>query len=291
MNLNILQWGRPTSKLCNLYERWSKGGSGLLVTGNIQVDRRYVERPGNVCIDGYQGDEQLSCLKSLAVSAKKYGSVVIAQISHGGRQSNGMINLHPVGPGNIRLNLPKTHFGTPSALTITEIVDIKQRFVYAASICKQCGFDGVQIHSAHGYLLSSFLNPNANNRPQLFPNDPYGGNIENRSRLLIEIIRAIRNEVGPKFAISVKLNSADFQEGGFTTEEAIKVSELLENEDIDLLEISGGNYESGIYKETVIDAKKDKKQKSTQIREAYFLEYALEVKRNLKKTPILVTGR
>lgn len=220
-------YGRPTQKLCRLYEKWSEGGAGLLVSGNVQVDRRYIERPGNVCIDGPQSDEQIEMLKALARAGQSHGSKIFIQLSHAGRQSNGMINLNPVGPGNIRLNLPKSVFGTPRALLLNEIAEVKQQFVDAAKVCKECGFDGVQIHSAHGYLLSSFLNPLANNRDELFgAEDPYGGSLINRARLLLEIVREVRHAVGPSFAISVKLNSADFQEGGFAAEEAVQVMTL-----------------------------------------------------------------
>lgn len=219
-------YNRPTLQLCNLYEQWSTGGSGLLITGNVQVDRRYVERPGNVCIDGAQTEEQLSLLKAFARAGQSHNnSKIFAQISHAGRQSNGMINMSPVGPGNIRINLPKTHFGTPRALELHEIADIQQRFVHAAKVCQQCGFDGVQIHAAHGYLLSSFLNPLANNRVELFgESDPYGGHVLSRAQLLLDIVRAVREAVGPTFAISVKMNSADFQQGGFSIEDAVQVS-------------------------------------------------------------------
>lgn len=281
--------GRATDKLARLYERWSQGGAGLLITGNIQVDRRYVERPGNVCIDGPQDGEQLAKLRQWTEAGKKHGSVMFAQISHAGRQSNGMINLNPVGPGNIALELPRAYFGTPRALTTEDIEDIKHRFVEAARVCQSCGFDGIQLHSAHGYLLSSFLNPRANNRPDIFgSDDKYGGSIENRSRLLLEIFCAVRNAVGDKFPISVKLNSADFQEGGFTASEAAEVARMLEEAGVDLLEISGGNYEAGIYEQTVKHA--DSKRESTVRREAYFLSYALEIKAKLRVTPVMVTG-
>jgi 2,4-dienoyl-CoA reductase-like NADH-dependent reductase (Old Yellow Enzyme family) len=285
-------WGRPTDQLCRLYSRWSQGGAGLLITGNIQVDRRYVERPGNVAIDGTQDEAQLAMLRAFAKSGQAHGSKIFAQISHGGRQSNGMINMSPVAPGNIRLDLPQLFFGTPTALSVEDIYSIKERFIYAAKVCQLCGFDGVQIHSAHGYLLSSFLNPRANNRPELFGNsDEYGGSLENRVRLLLDIVKGIRKEVGSNYPISVKLNSADFQEGGFTAEEAVQVAVLLDREGIDLLEISGGNYESGIYEDTVKKQEQEKGlRESTKRREAYFLSYAVEVKNAIQRTPTLVTG-
>jgi 2,4-dienoyl-CoA reductase-like NADH-dependent reductase (Old Yellow Enzyme family) len=285
------EWGRPTDRLCRLYDRWSAGGAGLLITGNIQIDRRYVERPGNVCIDGIQDEVQLELLKAFAKSGQSHGSLIFAQLGHAGRQSNGMINMNPVSPGSVRLDLPQAFFGTPTPLSVEDIQDIKERFIYAATVCKSCGFDGVQIHSAHGYLLSSFLNPRANNRPDLFENDQYGGPLENRVRLLLEIVRGIRKEVGSDYPISVKLNSADFQEGGFSPEEAVQVAVLLDQEGIDLLEISGGNYESGIYEDTVTKQERDKGLRdSTKRREAYFLSYAIEVKNAMHKTPTLVTG-
>jgi 2,4-dienoyl-CoA reductase-like NADH-dependent reductase (Old Yellow Enzyme family) len=283
-------YGRPTPALFRLYEAWSNGGAGLLITGNVQVDRRYVERPGNVCIDGDQDEEQLRLLRGYAVSAKVGGSKVFVQLSHAGRQANGMINLSPVGPGNVRLDLPKAYFGDPTPLSLEDVQNVKQRFVNAARVCQQCGFDGVQIHSAHGYLLSSFLNPLANNRQVIFgSDDPYSGPIEKRSLLLIEIVRDVRKAVGTAFPISVKLNSADFQQGGFTTAEAVEVAKLLDEEGVDLLEISGGNYETGIYEQTVTNFK-DNRSESTKRREAYFLNYAMEISQLVKRMPLMVTG-
>lgn len=204
------------------------------------------------------------------------------------------MNMHPVGPGDVRLELPHVFFGNPRALSVHEIDDIKTKFVRAALVCQECGFDGVQIHSAHGYLLSSFLNPRANNRDKLFgDNDPYGGSLENRSRFLIDVVRAVRQAVGPSFGISVKLNSADFQHGGFTSDEAVQVAVLLESERIDILEISGGNYESSIFESAVEGVKNDlhvHKKESTKKREAYFLEYAEEVLKHVRTVPIMVTG-
>lgn len=229
-------------------------------------------------------------LKALAAAGKSHrGSKIFAQLSHAGRQSNGTVNMNPVGPGDVRLELPKAVFGTPRALMVDEIDQIRQKFVYAAVVCQQSGFDGVQIHSAHGYLLSSFLNPIANNRQKLFgPDDNYGGSLENRARLLISIVREVRKSVGPTFAISVKLNSADFQNGGFTAEEAVAVAQMLEDEGIDLLEISGGNYETSIFEDTVEGA--PTKKVSTKKREAYFLVYAEDVLKAVKKVPVMVTG-
>ena len=183
-----------------------------------------MERPGNVAIDGLQSDEQIKLLKQYASSGQKYnGSKIFIQLGHAGRQCTGLVNMKPIGPSDIGLsNVPKSMIGTPRKMTLSEIEDVKQRFIYAAKICKECGFDGIQIHSAHGYLLSSFMNPLANNR-----DDKYGGSFDNRCRLLLETVAEVRAEVGDKFPIAVKLNSADFQNGGFTADECIKVMFFL----------------------------------------------------------------
>jgi 2,4-dienoyl-CoA reductase-like NADH-dependent reductase (Old Yellow Enzyme family) len=290
-------FGRPTPELCKAYKMWSAGGTGLLLTGNVQVDRRYIERPGNVCIDGTQSEEQLELLRGLAASGKVHnGSKIFVQLSHAGRQSNGMVNSHPIGPGDSKSSLPESYIGAPRAMTVAEIEDVIGRFVYAAKVCKATGFDGIQIHAAHGYLLSSFLNPLANNRIDIFGDkDMYGGVLKNRQRLLLTVVQRIREEVGPAYPISVKLNSADFQKGGFTTEEAVLVAQALEREKIDLLEISGGNYESGIYLDDSINSAAAQKKKATSTikRESYFMKYALEIQKALSPggvLPVMVTG-
>ena len=281
--------GRATPELCRLYERWSAGGAGLLITGNIQVDRRYVERPGNVAIDGGQnllsGEQNYAdhMLRKYAASAKKHGSKVFAQLSHAGRQSTALINRHPVGPGDV----PTTHqgvpravaglllFGKPRALTAAEVEDVIERFASAARVCADSGFDGVQIHAAHGYLLSSFHNPLANNRVDIFgDDDPYGGTLENRARVLLETVRAVRKTTRPGFAVSVKLNSADFQQGGFTTDEAAQVAGWLEEAGCDLLEVSGGTYESVAMVGSDVSGLL---RESTKRREGYFIDFAVAV--------------
>eukprot|EP01083_Nonionella_stella_P094660 265656_1 len=276
---------RPTPELCRLYETWSKGETGLLITGNVQVDRRYLERPGNVCIDGAQSDAQLKLLKQYAASGQKYNdSKIFVQLSHAGRQTIALVNKSPIAPSAVPLKIvPKSFIGKSTAMTLDDIQDVKQRFINAAKVCKDCGFDGIQVHAAHGYLLSSFMNPIANKRT-----DAYGGSLDNRCRLLLEIVSEIRRIVGPTYAISVKLNSADFQKGGFTADECIQVAKWLQDAGIDLLELSGGNYDAkgGIYhefdvegKETDLDEIIDKynMKRSTVLREAYYVKYSRDV--------------
>jgi 2,4-dienoyl-CoA reductase-like NADH-dependent reductase (Old Yellow Enzyme family) len=212
------------------------------------------------------------------------------QISHAGRQTPFTINKSSVAPSAKQLEklLGVLKFGKPKELTHTEILDIIERFIHAAEIAKQTGFTGVQLHSAHGYLLSEFLSPDINQRT-----DEWGGSIQNRSRLLITIIEGIRAKVGSDFPISIKLNSSDFQKGGFTHEESIEVSKLLNETSLDLLEISGGTYEQF----AALDLQSlspDKSRtitpsRSTVAREAYFLKYADEIKKNINM-PLAVTG-
>jgi 2,4-dienoyl-CoA reductase-like NADH-dependent reductase (Old Yellow Enzyme family) len=272
---------RATDRLANLYRRWSEGGAGLLLTGNVQIDRRVLERPGNVAIDGNGGIEQL---KAWARAGTIGGNHLWMQISHAGRQSPRYVVSHPVGPSDVQLDL-LGNYGRPRALTEAEILDFIQRFAKVATVARETGFTGVQIHSAHGYLLSSFLSPITNRR-----SDAWGGSIENRSRFLIETIRATRKAVGADFPIAVKLNSDDFRKGGFTHEDCLQVVQLLNGEGIDLLEISGGTYEQPRllgFEGRAQDA--TPLRESTRKREAYFLEYAAAI-RQRASIPLMVTG-
>eukprot|EP00462_Mataza_sp_D1_P006613 CAMPEP_0175121922 /NCGR_PEP_ID=MMETSP0087-20121206/1435_1 /TAXON_ID=136419 /ORGANISM="Unknown Unknown, Strain D1" /LENGTH=423 /DNA_ID=CAMNT_0016403513 /DNA_START=149 /DNA_END=1421 /DNA_ORIENTATION=- len=273
---------QATNEHCNLYREWSKGGAGLLLTGNVQIDRRYMERPGNVAIDGLQSDSALKKLRQWAAAATTAGNHCWVQISHAGRQNNVLVCKEGVAPSAVSsknaggILMPSW---TPRALELDELPEIVRKFAYAARVCKDSGFTGVQIHSAHGYLLSSFLNPLCNQRV-----DEYGGSVENRAKLLLEVFRHVRAAVGPEFPVSVKLNSSDFQKGGFTHEEAMRVAELLDAEGVDLLEISGGNYENPalIGGSDVLT--------SSSVREAYFIEYARDIRKRVKKAPLMVTG-
>jgi len=273
---------RATTAHQTLYRKWSEGGAGIIVTGNVQVDRRYLERPGNIAIDNNGGLDELA---AMAEAGTVNGNQLWMQISHAGRQTMRYLNSTPVGPSAVPVQLPGGAFGKPRPLTENDIEDVIKRFTHAARVAKDTGFTGVQLHSAHGYLLSEFLSPKANQRT-----DKWGGSIENRARLLLEIVRSIRSEVGEKFPISVKLNSADFQKGGFTNDESIQVAQWLEEEKLDLLEISGGTYEQLSFFGTGEEGKKDVPMaESTRLREAYFLDYA-ERMRKVTRIPLMVTG-
>jgi len=260
-----------------LYDRWAKGGAGLLITGNVQVDRRFVERPGNVAIDGNGG---LDGLAAYAKAGSQNGTHIWMQIKHPGRQA-GAGSEQFVSPSD---NLNPGKDTSSRALEASEIEDIIARFAHVAKVAQDTGFTGIQIHAAHGYLLSQFLSPLTNRRT-----DQWGGSLENRARALLEIVRKSRAAVGPEFPISVKLNSADFQKGGLTEADSLQVMGWLEEEGIDLLEVSGGSYESfAMIGRDETGALKEKSA-STIAREAYFLEFAARL-RPLVNVPLMVTG-
>lgn len=278
---------RATFKHVNLYDKWSSGGAGILLTGNVQVDHRYLERPGNVVIEGPQTNEQISRLIAYSDAGTKNNTHLWMQISHAGRQTPASVADTPVGPSEVQLQMPGAQFGKPRSLSHEEILDIIQKFSYCASIAKDTGFTGVQIHGAHGYLISEFLSPDINQRA-----DDWGGNLEKRAKFLLEIVKSVRKSVGDAFPVSLKLNSADFQKGGFVHEDAIQVASWLNDEGLDLLEISGGTYEQphlvgidmGLNPERA-----EVRRESTIAREAYFLDYAKDI-RNVFKGPLMVTG-
>ncbi|MEM1132329.1 MAG: NADH:flavin oxidoreductase/NADH oxidase family protein [Pseudomonadota bacterium] len=278
--------GCPTEALGKLYRHWSDGGAGLLLSGNIMVDGDHLERPGNVIIADEAMDESLSALSDWAAQATANGNHFWAQLSHSGRQTMKLVNPEPKAPSAVKLGLPGGQFGTPVALTIEEIGDIVTRFATAARICKRAGFTGVQIHAAHGYLISSFLSPRSNVRT-----DDYGGSLANRARILLDIVAAVRRVVGDSFPIAVKLNSADFQRGGFAFEDSLQVAAWLGDAGVDLIEISGGTYEQpkllGV--EGVEAEEPQNVAPSTASREAYFVDFAQAMQKSVS-VPLMVTG-
>lgn len=279
---------RATPEHARLYAAWGAGGVGLNITGNVMVDRFVIERPGNVAIDITHPPSvdanARERLRAWAEAGTAHGAQLWMQISHAGRQSPRYATRQPVGPSAVTLDLLGS-YKTPRALAEAEILDIIHRFGAVAKIAQDCGFTGVQVHGAHGYLISSFLSPVTNRR-----DDRWGGTIENRARLLIECVRAVRAQVGPRFPVSVKLNSDDFRKGGFSHAECLEVVAMLNAENLDLLEISGGTYEQprllGVEGRSA-DAVAVRP--STQVREAYFLDYARDI-RAVATMPLMVTG-
>lgn len=263
----------PDDRIVTLYRRWAQGGYGLLITGNVMVDGRHLGEPGNIVVED---DRALAQLTTWTKAAHDGGAAIFAQLNHPGRQSDLLDRGHtPVAPSAVALAVPGASM--PRALEAAEIEEIIERFAVAAAVCEEAGFDGVQLHAAHGYLITQFLSPLTNRRT-----DEWGGSAENRSRFLIEVVRRVRSRVSPGFAVAVKLNSADFQRGGFSEEESRAVVAALAQEAVDLIEVSGGTYEA--------PAMSGSEASSTREREAYFLEYARSVRAEAGDVPIAVTG-
>ncbi len=265
----------PTEGLACLYRRWAAGGTGLLITGNIMVDRRHVGEARNVVL---QDDSDLEAFRRWTRAGTEHGAQFWAQLNHPGKQTPATLTWEPVAPSAIALGEGfQLAFRKPRALRDEEILGIVAQFARSAALAKRVGFTGVQIHGAHGYLVNQFLSPRHNRR-----SDRWGGSLENRMRFVLETYRAIRAEVGADFPVGIKLNSADFQHGGFSEEESMQVVQALTGAGIDLIEISGGTYESP----TMTG---EKVASSSQRREAYFLAYAEQLRRRVK-TPLMVTG-
>ena len=270
--------GEPNHLHLGLYGAWAKGGLGCAITGNVMVDARAKNEPGVVIVET---ERDLAKLKQWADLGKQHGMVQLIQLSHPGRQCPKGLNKETVAPSAVPFSaMLATTFATPRALREDEILDLIQRFATSAVICEKAGFEGVQLHGAHGYLISEFLSPLTNKRT-----DQWGGSIENRTRFLLEIYKAVRAATSESFIISVKLNSADFQKGGITEEEVISVFKAIDEAGIDLIEISGGTYEAP----AMAGAKSNQRKESTIAREAYFLDFAEKIRKEVK-CKLMVTG-
>ena len=270
--------GSASAELARLYGLWSDGGSGILLSGNIQVDGDHLERPGNVVVDGPLSEDAFQALSTMAKEGTRAGNHLWAQISHAGRQTQKIVNPSPKAPSAVRLRLPQSQFGEPVALTHEEIETLIDRFVNCAVVCQQAGFTGVQFHAAHGYLLSQFLSPLTNQR-----DDQWGGVLENRARALLTIVTRARDALGKEFPLSVKLNSADFQKGGFDFDDSLTVAGWLADAGLDLLEISGGTYEQPrlLNLDGVEPIDEQAIARSTMAREAYFVDFAKAMREKL----------
>ncbi|RDK10065.1 NADH:flavin oxidoreductase/NADH oxidase family protein [Cupriavidus lacunae] len=267
-----------TPKLVELYRRWAASGIGLLLTGNVMIDRRALGEPGNVVIED---ESDLLILQQWARAATDQGAALWVQLNHPGKQSPKGLNVSNLSPSAIPFREDMAaFFETPREATTAEIHDIIRRFGRSAGICKKAGFSGVQIHGAHGYLISQFLSPHHNHRT-----DEWGGNPENRRRFVMAVYAEIRRQVGVNFPVGIKLNSADFQRGGFTEEESMATIHALVEAGIDLIEVSGGTYEAP----AMSGGFQQPQKASTAAREAYFLEFAEKVRTEIQ-VPLMVTG-
>jgi len=219
----------PTVRHERLYAAATGGGAGMVLTGNAMVDRRHLERARNVVIDAMTDQ---AALKRWAAACSHAPTLV--QLSHPGRQTNRFVQPHPVAPSGG----PAVHvagmFARPRALTLVELKDVARRFRCSARRAVAAGFPGVQVHAAHGYLMSSFLDPARNHR-----SDGYGGDLQGRARLLLEVVRGLRSELPAGAAVAVKLDARVGADG-----ELVQLAAWLQDEGVDLLEISGGSYES-----------------------------------------------
>ncbi|MGY6741498.1 MAG: NADH:flavin oxidoreductase/NADH oxidase family protein [Cecembia sp.] len=267
--------GSPKPALSRLYRIWAEGGIGLSVTGNVMVDSRALGEPGNVVIED---ERNLEALQTWAAAAKINGTHCWVQLNHPGKQAPKGLNKENVSPSAIPFRKDmQAFFDTPRELKEDEIWDIVKRFGKASEVVKKAGFSGVQIHGAHGYLVSQFLSPKHNQRT-----DDWGGSPEKRRKFVREVYYAIRAAVGKDFPVGIKLNSADFQRGGFTEEESLETIQLLTDLGIDLIEISGGTYEAP----AMVGSKANK---STLEREAYFMDFAVKVRKAVD-VPLVLTG-
>ncbi len=266
----------PGDELKRLYKSWADGGVGLIITGNVMVDHLAMTGPAGVVLEE---DTDLTSFIDLARLSKTNNTKIWMQINHPGRQVFKKMGGKVLSPSNVALNMGKhsAMFCTPKPMDESEIQDVIQRFTITAIRAEQSGFDGVEVHAAHGYLLAQFLSPLTNIR-----NDKWGGSLENRARLLIQIVKSVKAACNDSFAVAVKLNSADFQRGGFDIDDAELVVKMLGDLNIDCVELSGGSYEAPAMQGRTADGR-------TLAREAYFLEFASKIANNVS-VPIMTTG-
>ena len=278
--------GEPTEALERLYGIWSDGGAGLLLSGNVQIDGDHLERPGNVIIDREPSEAMQRALARWAAAGTRSGNHFWAQISHAGRQCQKIVNPQPKAPSAVKLGLPGGQFGEPQPMTEEDIEAVITGFARCAKVVIDAGFTGLQLHAAHGYLLSQFLSPRSNQRQ-----DQWGDSLENRARLLLASVSRVRAAVGPSIPISVKLNSADFQRGGFDFDESLQVAKWLEEASVDLIEISGGTYEQPrlLNLDGMEPVEEQSVAASTRAREAYFVDFAEAMHKEVS-IPLMVTG-
>lgn len=279
---NFEKRGIPQKPLINVYRRWGEGALGLILTGNVMFEYDHLEAAGNPIVPreakAEPGDARFEAFKEMAEVSKKHGSLIVAQVSHPGRQVSSDIQQNPISASDVQLegNIMGMTFNKPKAADDKDIANIIEGFAHAAEYLEKAGYDGIELHGAHGYLLAQFLSQTTNKRT-----DKYGGSLENRASIILEIAQEIRKRVKPDFILGIKLNSVEFQEGGFQPEEAKTLCAMLEKNKFDFVELSGGTYESLAFVH---------KRDSTKKREAFFIEFAEQITPGLKHTKAYVTG-
>ncbi|KAF2969390.1 hypothetical protein GQX73_g4197 [Xylaria multiplex] len=271
--------GIPSSQLTNFYSVFARGGWGQILTGNIQISYTHLEAPGNAIIP--PGSEfsgpRFEAFAAIAAAGKSHGSLIVGQVSHPGRQVTEAVQPHPISASAVQLVAEgQGPFAKPRAATQEDIDSVVEGFAHAAEYLERAGFDGIELHGAHGYLIAQFLSPTTNQRT-----DKYGGSLENRMRLVLEIAAAIKKRISKTFILGIKINSVEFQDKGFTPEEAIVLCQALEKAGFDYVETSGGTYENlGL----------EHKKESTVKRENYFIEFAERIAAAVNQTKVYTTG-
>lgn len=281
---NFEKRGIPSDQLINVYKRWGEGQYGVILTGNVMIAYDHLEAAGNPIVPpeakAEPGDSRFEAFKKMADVSKAHGSLIVAQVSHPGRQVEERIQKDPISASDIQLegDVMGMKFRKPHAASSDEIITLKNQFIQASEYLYKAGYDGVELHGAHGYLLAQFLSNTTNKRT-----DNYGGSLENRARLITEIADGIREKIPASagFIVGIKINSVEFQKSGFSPDEAKELVSLLESHKFDFVELSGGTYESLAF---------EHKRESTKKRESFFIEFAEQITPGLKHTRSYVTG-
>ena len=264
--------GRCTAQLIDMMTQLADGGVGLIISGHSYVSREGQAGPKQM---GIYEDRLLPGLTQMVSAVHARNGKIIVQLAHAGCQAaTGLSGLPAMGPSILEWE------GAPACreMTTLEIAETIDAFAAGALRARKAGFDGVQIHAAHGYLLSQFLSPYFNKRK-----DAYGGSIENRARFVLEVLKSIRQAIGKDFPVLIKMNSEDFVENGFSRRDMLDVCKMLENEGIDAIELSGGTAFSG----KKIPVRTGKFDKADQ--QVFYRQAALDYKANIK-TPLILVG-
>lgn len=264
--------GRPTEKLANLYRDLSSGGVGLIITGYTFVRPDGKQLPGKM---GIHTNDFAPEMKTLTKAVHEQQGKICIQLVHAGGQTDSVnAGRQPLAPSAVQVD---QYPEIPQKMSQEDIIEIVTAFADAAGRAKAFGFDAIQLHGAHGYLINQFLSPLTNKRT-----DEYGGSIENRCRFLLEVYRSVRQTVGDDFPVLIKLNGADFIDGGLSIEEAVYAAKKLDSEGIDAIEVSGGTPASG--DKTPVRIKIEKPEQ-----EAYNLSLAKQIKKAVN-CPVMVVG-